>query len=103
MSVASISSWKIGPGRRGKFIDLLATARRFHERHGGNVRSSNNSVAADSADIVEYWIEHDDFQAYRRFPQPLAEDAVYKPWSGEITGPNGTAHVIGARHLRSVE
>ena len=103
MAVASISSWKVSPAGRSEFVRALSEARKFHEKYGGRVRVWNNSVAGDAVGIVEYWIEHDDFEAYGRFSAALATDREYEQWYLRFTGENATGYVVSTRLMLSVE
>ena len=103
MAIASISSWRVQPARRSEFIRALADARRFHEKYGGRVRIWNNSVAGETVGIVEYWIEHDDFEAYGRFSASLASDREYEQWFAKFTGDTASGHVISTRLMQTID
>ena len=102
MAVASISSWRAHPGRRLEFLERIGGARKFHERHGGRVRIWNHSVAGESVGTIDYWIEHDDFEAYGRFSAALAGDPVYQEWFRAFTEDDPSGTVIATRLLHDI-
>lgn len=103
MAIASISSWRTPPERRREFLSRIAEARRFHERHGGRVRVWNNAVAGDDVGVVEYWIEHEDWEAYGRFTAALASDPEYQAWFAGFTGERPSGHVVATRLAHTID
>ncbi len=103
MAIATISSWKANPARRGEFIRRLLEARPFHHKYGGRVRIWNHSVAGDTVGTIEYWIEHDDFEAYGKFAAALAKDDAYQAFFQQLTEVDPCGHVIGTRIVHDID
>lgn len=102
MAIASISSWRADPSRRGEFIRRLLEARPFHQKYSGRVRIWNHAVAGDTVGTIEYWIEHDDFEAYGRFSAALAKDPAYQEFFRLLTEVDPCGHVIGTRLVHDI-
>jgi hypothetical protein len=102
MRVATVSSWKADPARRTEFIRRLLEASAFHHKYGGRTRVWNQAIAGDTVGTIEYWIEHDDFEAYARFSAALARDAEYQELFRKLTEVDPCGHVIGTRLMHQI-
>ena len=92
MAVATITQFRINPGRNADFNAQVAEAKGHHERLGGRVRVWQATAAGPNTGVVSYVIEHKDLAAFAAFSDKVATDAQWLAFAAKVftANPSGT-------------
>ena len=94
MAVATVTQWRVIPGRQQETLANIARARIIHERLGGRVRVWQATMAGPNAGVISYIIEHDDLVAYANFTQRAQTDAEWQQFWADVQS-NPSATLVG--------
>ena len=93
MAVATVTQWKVTPGKQQEVMANIARARLIHERLGVRVRVWQALLAGPQAGTIAYVLEYDDLAAYARTVQQLQADSEWQAFVSEVlqaTEPSAT-------------
>jgi len=92
MAVATITQFRINPGRNADFNAQVAEAKGHHERLGARVRVWQATAAGPNTNVVSYVIEHKDMAAFAAFSDKVTADAQWLAFVAKVftANPSGT-------------
>lgn len=103
MTVATVTAWRVAPGRNADFMELAAKGKAIQESHGGRVRLFQAALAGEATGTISFVIEHDDLAAYSAFTASLEADADWLALFATAFGADSPATMVSHSLVNELE
>ena len=87
-AVANVNIWRPKDGKVQDFVANVVTAKKIHERLGGQVRVWQTSIGGRPSTVV-YVVQHASWEAFGKFGEKMESDGEWQQfWANALQNPS---------------